>query len=330
MSSDLAGSVLALIEKRVAGEPGCVLHGVAQFLPADEACAPFFFRFGGASGSGGRGHHSSPDLTLRVTREFLETVLRGETWEPWTVTLETQPPRGVASPLRYYLGHLLNQPSAASRVLVRTHGTAGPPAPEVIEIAPWDESRTRVAAIAPLLFTGALRGRAGTWTASSLATEHAATDFGGVPGVRLFGEPTAAAPYADGVPWPAALDGCLDLDFIGARARDKLLFGGQATPGRALRSEPLDTYLLHVFGKLEVTLFAPGSAATLYPLQSYGGHRPSWVDWRSPNLARHPLFADARGLSIVLRPGELLVVPRGWFHASWAAERSLSLAVLVS
>merc|ERR1712129_430381 len=40
---------------------------------------------------------------------------------------------------------------------------------------------------------------------------------------------------------------------------------------------------------------------------------------------RHPKFAEARAQAIVLRPGDTLVVPSGWWHYSVSLEPSVTL-----
>lgn len=49
------------------------------------------------------------------------------------------------------------------------------------------------------------------------------------------------------------------------------------------------------------------------------------VDIFFPSQRRHPKFAEARAQTIILRPGDTLVVPAGWWHYSVALEPSVTL-----
>ncbi len=60
----------------------------------------------------------------------------------------------------------------------------------------------------------------------------------------------------------------------------------------------------------------PGSQTQyLYPSVRYDyGATLSLVDPFSPDLAKFPLYANARPVQINLAPGDALYVPAHWFH----------------
>jgi hypothetical protein len=38
------------------------------------------------------------------------------------------------------------------------------------------------------------------------------------------------------------------------------------------------------------------------------------IDAYNPDLKKYPKFSKARGMSFEQNPGELLIIPPGWFH----------------
>jgi len=69
-----------------------------------------------------------------------------------------------------------------------------------------------------------------------------------------------------------------------------------------------------------VRLFSPDDSALLYPITGSGGDATtaqgnvSAVDVETPDLDAHPRFAGARAWDAILGPGDVLVIPRGWWH----------------
>jgi ribosomal protein L16 Arg81 hydroxylase len=45
-----------------------------------------------------------------------------------------------------------------------------------------------------------------------------------------------------------------------------------------------------------------------------------------PDLTRFARFAQAQGVDVVLEPGDLLVIPTGWYHCVWALDHVLSVS----
>jgi lysine-specific demethylase 8 len=80
-------------------------------------------------------------------------------------------------------------------------------------------------------------------------------------------------------------------------------------------------------GQKRVTLFAPGEARHLYR-QPLWSRLPNFsrVDAEAPDLDRFPRFARARPLTAELDPGDLLYLPRRWWHQM----RSLDFSISVS
>ncbi|MBI3178048.1 MAG: cupin-like domain-containing protein [Deltaproteobacteria bacterium] len=86
--------------------------------------------------------------------------------------------------------------------------------------------------------------------------------------------------------------------------------------------------LAHLYGHKQVTLFAPDQTPCLYPEsdEPVQDGLYSRVNAHAPDLAAHPLFAEAQAHVATIGPGELLFIPYGWWHMV----RSLDVTVRVS
>lgn len=78
--------------------------------------------------------------------------------------------------------------------------------------------------------------------------------------------------------------------------------------------DPTDNLLCQVFGYKFIRLFSPDEACNLYPSDSSKLHNTSLVDVESPDLAQFPLFSKATYFDCILEPGEMIFIPKGWWH----------------
>lgn len=134
--------------------------------------------------------------------------------------------------------------------------------------------------------------------------------------------------------WDASVLGALreDFDFASLFPRGPGFTRSAFWMGPAGAHTPLhhdlDAPNLHavLHGAKRFVLFAPAESARLSPADVYEWTTVfSEIDLRAPDLARHPAFADARGLEVTLRAGEVLLIPVRWWHAVWCLEASVSL-----
>ena len=91
-------------------------------------------------------------------------------------------------------------------------------------------------------------------------------------------------------------------------------------PASSLHHDPLDGFLYQIMGRKKFILYAPDQAPYLYPMKAYNNYQPCWVKPEAPDFDRFPEFAKARGMEVVLYPGELLIQPAGWFHAVYCLD----------
>ena len=88
----------------------------------------------------------------------------------------------------------------------------------------------------------------------------------------------------------------------------------------SLHRDPLDGFLYQVIGRKKLLMFAPDQAPLLYPMKAYNNYQPCWVRPEEPDFERYPQFKHAKPIEVILRPGELLIQPAGWFHAVYCLD----------
>jgi Cupin-like domain len=101
-----------------------------------------------------------------------------------------------------------------------------------------------------------------------------------------------------------------------------------AAPQRVtwLHRDAASSFLAHLWGEKRVFLFAPDQAEYLYPRARYRDHQTCQVDPAAPDLTTFPAFQRARSVEVQLKPGELLLIPAGWFHHTIAGD-TLTLSI---
>ena len=107
----------------------------------------------------------------------------------------------------------------------------------------------------------------------------------------------------------------------------EIFFGG---PGGRFPYLHYDVMHLHAWitqlhGDKEFTLYAPGQEPFLYvnpdlPWQS------AIRNHHHPDFERYPLFRHARAQTVVLRPGQTLFLPCGWWHTARSLTTTISVA----
>ncbi|CAH1169652.1 unnamed protein product [Phaedon cochleariae] len=70
-----------------------------------------------------------------------------------------------------------------------------------------------------------------------------------------------------------------------------------------------------IHGYKRCILFSPDQFEYLYPHPVYHPHdRQSMVDFERPDYARFPKFRNVRGVETVIEPGDVLYIPKYWWH----------------
>ena len=102
------------------------------------------------------------------------------------------------------------------------------------------------------------------------------------------------------------------LVWIGSRTRSGLHY------------DYTDNLFAQVHGTKVAILAAPEEARNLHVFND--SHTKSQVAPQHPDLIAHPRLARATLFETVLNPGDVLFLPRGWWHYFASSERSISLS----
>ena len=86
----------------------------------------------------------------------------------------------------------------------------------------------------------------------------------------------------------------------------------------------VDNFFAQVHGTKDAILAAPEDARNLHVFPD--AHTKSQVAPATPDLRVHPRFRRATLLEARLEPGDVLFLPRGWWHYFASSERSISLS----
>lgn len=97
---------------------------------------------------------------------------------------------------------------------------------------------------------------------------------------------------------------------------------GAVTP---IHRDMTDGILVNIFGRRRFRMFSPDQEEKVYPFETFSGFQECRVDPDRPDAARYPRFADAKALEFVVEPGEVVLVPFGWFHHVNVVEHSLAV-----
>lgn len=98
---------------------------------------------------------------------------------------------------------------------------------------------------------------------------------------------------------------------------------GTVTPPH---TDPHQNLLAQVVGRKYVRLWPPSATAKLYPFQSGFTTNASQVNIEDPDLERFPMYKGLHHLDCLLSPGDMLFIPRGWWHFVKALQPSATMA----
>jgi ribosomal protein L16 Arg81 hydroxylase len=88
-----------------------------------------------------------------------------------------------------------------------------------------------------------------------------------------------------------------------------------------------DNVLAQICGRKEVRLVSPADSKFMYPSKRFDqGTMSSEMDVDNLDTERFPLFKRATEYRVVIRPGEMLFIPRGWWHHVRSLDKSISVS----
>lgn len=111
--------------------------------------------------------------------------------------------------------------------------------------------------------------------------------------------------------------------FASADIKEVALWMGASTRS-GMHYDNVDNIFVQVYGTKLVILAAPGEAFNLHLFPD--SHSKSQVAPEHPDLEAHPRFARAKLFQTTLEPGDVLYLPRAWWHYFASSESSISLS----
>jgi hypothetical protein len=183
-----------------------------------------------------------------------------------------------------------------------------------------------------------LRGAASTWTATrSWSPEAFAKRFGDVeitPSVNL---PDTEVPYefrdvdhrqtmtiAELIGKYPGLEDEFDFGSLGLPNTLALLVWIGSRTRSGLHYDYIDNFFAQIHGTKLAILAAPEEAPNLHTYDD--AHTKSRVAPQHPDLHAHPRLQRATLLEATLEPGDVLYIPKGWWHYLASSDRSISLS----
>lgn len=91
-----------------------------------------------------------------------------------------------------------------------------------------------------------------------------------------------------------------------------------------------DTFIHQIAGEKELILFSPDDSKYLYPKTSAEFNVSSIPDIENVSLDKFPLFSNATKLIAILKPGESIYFPSGWWHTAKMLSFSISIGIDVA
>lgn len=82
---------------------------------------------------------------------------------------------------------------------------------------------------------------------------------------------------------------------------------------------------MQVTGRKLFILYPPSATPVLHRLDTESETVQSPVDPLKPDVVSWPKYVHARPRVVMLRPGEALLVPRGWWHYAASVDTSVTL-----
>ncbi|MET3434395.1 hypothetical protein ABIC71_003904 [Herbaspirillum seropedicae] len=78
------------------------------------------------------------------------------------------------------------------------------------------------------------------------------------------------------------------------------------------------SFLAQIWGEKKLQLFSPDQSDELYAAPAFNMYQLCGIDPGAPDFLRYPRFNTARPLEVIIGPGDILMIPTGWFHCVWA------------
>jgi len=121
-----------------------------------------------------------------------------------------------------------------------------------------------------------------------------------------------------------AVPGFADKDFQPAR-----IWFGRKREGALVTKLHCDltvSFLSQIWGEKRLNLYSPDQYTCFAPVEAYNFYQVCQADPGAPDYDRFPQLKNARPIEVSIWPGDLLIIPVGWFHCVWAVDDVFSVS----
>jgi len=133
---------------------------------------------------------------------------------------------------------------------------------------------------------------------------------------------------------PYILPNWLRGPFYPSAGRDAEIYIGGADasfPFLHYDANSTHAFLCQIYGDKEAVLYSPEDTENIYPkTDSKQRHQSYITDTENPDLAKFPLFAQARAYRGILKAGHLLFIPNRWWHTARMLTPSITISYNVA
>lgn len=91
-----------------------------------------------------------------------------------------------------------------------------------------------------------------------------------------------------------------------------------------------DTFIHQIWGEKELILFSPDDSKFLYPKTGSEFNVSSIPDIENVSLDKFPLYKNAKKFKVVLKAGDSVYFPSGWWHTAKMLSFSISIGIDVA
>jgi hypothetical protein len=334
------------MSRRIRNDPDHKVHGVVQLTGSDDPNASFYMSASAGEVDVLRGVHPTPDVKVTAPMRIFLNMFRGKFafFDPNALDqlgIDGNPQ--LLLPLFSYVSDSDQklEPFQLAADICRSR----PPLTSVPRIECPTETvlREAMAEYRPLLITGAVERW--PWLAKEFTPDFLVSRFGdrqlSAAGETNGSQPETVASFiqrcregaraATAGLAPKAVRNALGYPryFQPEDYRWPFFFMGASGAVSPIHRDLAHNLAVHVFGEKRWRIFSPDQAEFLYP-RTGPDDGPSaqtcLVDIEAPDLDRFPLYAHAKPIDLVVRAGEILFVPSGWFHHVNTIELCLNIA----
>lgn len=105
------------------------------------------------------------------------------------------------------------------------------------------------------------------------------------------------------------------------------LFIGPKSTKSKLHCDQLDNFFFQIYGSKRIILIPKQYYDSCYPTNSAWDDSFSPIDIENPDYTKFPKFKDVEYFEVTLQPGEMIYIPRGWWHDVRSLEISINVNI---